>query len=58
MDKDLLYSGYGHLSEQDLKELNELIDREREEDAWMRQNEEFWRDCFPFDDFEADELPW
>lgn len=58
MDKDLFYSGYGNLSEQDAKELNELIDHEREDAAWMSANGDFWRDCFPFDDFESDELPW
>lgn len=58
MDKDLFYSGVGQMTEQDIKELNELIDSERADDAWMHQNEEFWRDCFPFDDFEDDELPW
>jgi hypothetical protein len=58
MDKDLFYSGYGNLSEQDAKELMELIDREREDAAWMSANEDFWRNNFPFDDFEDDELPW
>ena len=58
MDKDLLYSGYGSMNAQDIQELNELIDREREDDAWMSANEDFWRNSFPFDDFEDDELPW
>ena len=58
MDKDLLYSGYGSMSAQDIKELNELIEKEREDAAWMSANEDFWRNCFPFDDFEDDELPW
>ena len=41
-------------------ELMRFIESARiaEEDAWMVANEDVWRDAFPFDDFESDELPW
>ena len=49
--------GNQEFSFQELERMN-AIESDLEGDWWMHQNEEFWRDCFPFDDFEADELPW
>lgn len=39
-------------------ELMNAIDAQREDNAWMADNEDVWRNALPFDDFEADELPW
>lgn len=39
-------------------ELMNAIDAQREDNAWMMDNEDIWRNALPFDDFESDELPW
>jgi hypothetical protein len=49
--------GNQEFSFQELERMN-AIEADLTDDQWMHQNEEFWRDCFPFDDFESDELPW